>query len=156
MSQRSEKIFWKIWILENNLGKCLENWKILEILESVWTIVGKQLEHFGESGFFLPKKLGSFWKTILGSTTFQTLENHVGVIFKTWNQHLEHGQAKAMATWALPMEPCRKTFQMGPWFQGVPYTLCVNIQKTMEKHHINPFFMGKLTISMAIFNVANC
>jgi len=28
----------------------------------------------------------------------------------------------------------------------------VNIQKTMENHHVYPFFTGKSTISMAIFN----
>ena len=61
-----------------NSGKFLENWKAIGTFWRIWIL--------------LQRILGSFWTTILGSKTFQTLENHVGVIFKKWNQHLEHGQ----------------------------------------------------------------
>jgi hypothetical protein len=40
--------------------------------------------------------------------------------------------------------------QKWPWF-GWKYPL-VNIQKTMEHHHVQYCLMGQFTISMAMFN----
>ena len=42
--------------------------------------------------------------------------------------------------------------QKWPWF-GWKYPL-VNIQKTMEHHHVEYCLLGKFTISMAIFKFA--
>ena len=143
--RNSEKIFWKICFFLEILDFFLENWKAIGTFWRTWIL--------------LQRILGSFWKTILGSKTFQALESHVGVIFKKWNQHLEHGQLLIfLVWWAISTSGCVRRFQhggaslsprqrlwplgrhlwslaerheMGPWFHGVPWE---NRRKTMENH----------------------
>jgi hypothetical protein len=169
--------FWKFWIFF---------WKI-----------GKQLEHFGEPGFFCKEfwdlfgkqswdpKLFKLWKAMLGSFSKNgtNIWNMDSFLFSWFDGQFPlrvasedfnmaepasargKGYGHLGATYgALPKDMKWAPGSMGfhgktvgkPWKTiGIPWENEDLCKHTKYYGKIHQFFMGKLTISMAIFYLAN-